>query len=201
MSSKKHRKRIKALYQHEDARSRAAVPDVHVHYVPGEAEIDLKAAMERLESFYVEIPELDSPPLKLGVPLEGTFQIGDDPPQKDILFCATIVVSPGASAEALLEAMHGLKIRPKEVIQAAPVSANRLVQPTVKALYPFPFSGYFMYPLPVFGWYGREKVRITEVRQCPQYREIMDMPHVQTENIIVAGSLVGRQLDTVNVLL
>ena len=142
-----------------------------------------------------------SPPLKLGVPLEGTFHIGDDPPQKDVLFYATVIIESGASNEELLQAMHGLKIRPKEVIQATPVSANRLIQPTVKVLYPAPFSGYFMPPISVFEWYGREKVRITDVRQCPQYRDILNAPHVQNEDIIVAGRFVGRELDTINVLL
>lgn len=117
--------------------------------------------LEGLKDFSVTFPEINSPPIPLGVPLEATISIGDDPPQPKRLIYATIILPMNISDIDLWQGCQSLSLdNQKKIITSLPARDQSQVSPVIKVLYPLPFplGGFAMYPITMFDFYGKDIV-------------------------------------------
>ncbi|MDD3285075.1 MAG: hypothetical protein PHG95_00315 [Patescibacteria group bacterium] len=188
MSSKKYRKSLKRHYY--------AINN------SWENEQKVKRFIEKeLPDFSVTFPEIKSLPIKLGKLFFATIKIGYDHAQTQRLCYATIPIPMGTEISFNHE-FAKLKINKKQrLITAPPVGSKLLVTPVFMVFYPMNFLGSTMCPMKQFNWYGREKIIVSEISACPP--NICDRiytPVCLPENMIIAGNLIGRELDGIDCL-
>ncbi|HNX10781.1 MAG TPA: hypothetical protein PKI61_01435 [bacterium] len=194
MSSKKRRSRIRQF--HQNAFSEIDQKD------SGESRQEkIEKILKELKGFSVIFPEITSGPIKIGVPLEATIQIGTDEPQpKRLIYAAVSCHVEHYMTDLQLAGFRKLKIdKAKKLILAPKAKSREDITILLRILHVIPLEGYAMTPAPIFKWYGREKVTITEITECPAATELVEIPFCEIDDVIYAGSYIGREIDGMEV--
>ena len=197
MSSKKHRKRLRAFYNCLIGVKDASSKQPNAGLSTTEIVQQIEEILESIKGFSVAFPEICSEPIKLGAPLEVSFQIGEDAvQQKRVVFAVLVFNTESWEIQAQLQALQKLQIDKEKKLITAPLARNRAMAALVlEVIYPTPMGGYAMTPAPIFNWYGKEKITISEIVECPAATFLADTPHYKFWDMIWAGSYVGRQID------
>lgn len=164
---------------------------------PAEINQEIEKILKSIKGFSIVFPEICSEPIKLGAPLEVSFQIGKDAvQQKRVVFAVLVFNTESYEIQAQLQALQKLQIDKAKKLITAPLARDRaMAAPVLEVIYPTPMGGYAMTPTPIFSWYGKEKITITEITECPAATFLASEPHYKFRNMIWAGSYIGREID------
>ena len=197
MSSKKHRKSLRHFYNSLIGAKNDIPKQPDAGLSPAEINQQIEEILENIKDYSVIFPEICSEPIKLGVPLEVSFQIGEDAAQEKRLVFAVLVFNiERYEIQAQLQALQKLQIdKAKKLITAQTIRNKGRATPVLEVVYPTPLGGYAMTPMPIFGWYGKEKIIITEISECPAATFLAGTPHYKFWDMMWVGSYVGRQID------
>ncbi len=197
MSSKKHRKRIRRFHNRligvEDALPKKQSADLS----PEEIRQKIKEKLTAIKDYSVLFPEISSEPIKLGVPLEVSFQIGEDPVQKKrVVFVDLVFNTEVYETQAQWQALQKLQIDDTKKLIMAPPARNRArVAPVLEVMHPTPSGGWSMTPVPIFRWYGNERINISEIVECPAATFLISRPHYKFWDMMWLCSYVDRIID------
>jgi hypothetical protein len=162
-----------------------------VLYDPYDPEEDLNSGtlekLEKLKECYVIFPGVISPPIKLGVVLEATVQIGDDEPQHRRLISATLLLDISKSKFLSISiGENNIILHSESVIPRLQVNPVRV------------FDEFVMYPISSFAWYGSKRIIITNVKECPEYFDVIKPSpykfNSNTKFFSITGNLIGRRI-------
>lgn len=151
-------------------------------------------------------PEIISEPIPLGLPLEATVKIGDDESQLKRIIRATLLFPMfGADniipdrlidKQKLIQELQALQTNPtKKILTAHPRSkSTEIADVVLEVIYPTPIGGFAMTPMPIFNWYGKEAIKITDITESQRAEELIKIKYYSNTGVIGIG-LTGREID------